>query len=65
MRDLNEPEQMPKSGLFGIRLVKRIPSIVNVFFFEIPTLNGLHSAVQRTFGNAVLNSSTTHPHQYF
>ncbi len=29
-----------KSGLFGVRLVKCIPSIANIFFFEIPTPNG-------------------------
>ncbi len=39
MWDWNEPEQMPKGGLFGVRLVKRIPSIANIFFFEVPTPN--------------------------
>ncbi len=33
MWDWSEPEQMPKSGLFGVCLVKKIPSIANVFFF--------------------------------
>ncbi len=39
MRDWGEPEQMPKSGSFGVRLVKSTPSIANVFFFEVPTSN--------------------------
>ncbi len=31
MRDWGEPKQMPKSSLFGVHLVKRMPSIANVF----------------------------------
>ncbi len=40
MQTKANPNECPicaKSGLFGIRLVKRMPSIVNVFFFEVPT----------------------------
>ncbi len=39
MRDWDEPEQMPKSGLFGVCLVKCGPSIADIFFFEVPTPN--------------------------
>ncbi len=39
MRDWGEPKWMPKSGSFGVRLVKRTPIIANVFFFEVPTSN--------------------------
>ncbi len=46
--DWGEPERMPKSGLFGVRLVKSMPSIANVFFFEVSTPNGWRSAVHRT-----------------
>ncbi len=40
MQDWSEPERMPKSDLFGVCLVKHMPSIVYIFFFEIPTSNG-------------------------
>ncbi len=35
MWDWGEPKRMTKSGLFGIRLVKHMPSIASVFFFEV------------------------------
>ncbi len=59
---------MPKSGSFGICLVKRTLSITNIFFFEVPTPNGWHSAVRQTFTaktNAVRCASATCPHQHF
>ncbi len=40
MRDWDKPKWMPKSGLFGVRLVKSMSSIANIFFFEVPTPNG-------------------------
>ncbi len=59
---------MPKSDLFGICLIKCMPSIANVFFFEEPTPNGQHRAVYRIFTvqmNAVCRiSSATCPHQH-
>ncbi len=38
MRDWGKLERIPKSGLFGIRLVKRTSSNANVFCFEVPVL---------------------------
>ncbi len=61
-------QQISKSGLFGVRLVKRSLGIANVFFFEVPTPNGEHSAVHWKFAaqtNTVHSTSATHPRQHF
>ncbi len=68
MRDWGEPEKMPKSGLFGICLVKHMPSIGNIFFFEVQTLNGSHSTVHQIFAtqtNAVRSAWAIRPHRHF
>ncbi len=65
MQDWGEPKQMPKNGLFGIRLVKRTPIIANIFFSEVPIPNEQHSSVHQTFAaptNAVRSASATHPY---
>ncbi len=43
----NECSVHAKSGLFGIRLIKHTPSIVNIFFFEVPTPKRKCSAVHQ------------------
>ncbi len=66
MRDRDIPERLPKNGLFGVRLVKRMSSIANIFFFEVATPNG--SAIHRTFAtqmNAVHCTLATRTHQHF
>ncbi len=61
------PNKCQKKGLFGICLVKRMPTIANVFFFEVPAQNRWCS-VHRMFAtqtNAVHCASATRPHQHF
>ncbi len=47
MQDWGKPEQMPKSGLFSVCLVKRMPSIANISFFEVPTKVYILTMLQR------------------
>ncbi len=68
MRDWDEPERMPKSGLLGVCLVKCMASITKVVSFKVLIPNKWRLAVYRMFAaqsNAVRYTSATHPHQHF
>ncbi len=67
IQNWGESERMPKSGLFSVCLLKHMPSIANVFLFEVPTPNSLCLAVHWMFAtqtNAVGCALATHPHQH-